>query len=249
MSAGLPLPDRVFGHGFLVRDGVKMGKSSGNTIDPVRLVERYKADAVRYYFLKEIEFGRDGVFDEERFVNIVNADLANDLGNLLNRTSKMVHKYFGGELPDVEIPQDNPLRSIAEGLGERVAKFYDALAFSNACEEILTLVRMGNKYLDEQAPWSLYKKGDHEAVGQILYTVLESVRIATYLLSPIVPSVSTAIYQQLGLSVDFSDSNLIDVSITFQNQSRWGILRAKQALPDPSPVFQKLDFPSDESSA
>lgn len=248
MSAGLPLPDRVFGHGFLIRDGVKMGKSSGNAIDPVRLINLYGADAVRYYFLKEIEFGRDGVFEEERFVNIVNADLANDLGNLLNRTSKMVHKYFGGELPEVEIPTDNPLRSTAEGLSDRVRKAYDALAFSTACEEILTLVRMGNKYLDEQAPWTLYKKGEHAAVGQILYAVLESVRIASYLLSPIVPRVSTAIYQQLGFSVDFSDSNLIDVSITFPNQSTWGILRAKQALPDPSPVFQKLELPSDERS-
>ena len=248
LSAGLPLPDRVFGHGFLIRDGVKMGKSSGNAIDPVRLIELYGADAVRYYFLKEIEFGRDGIFEEERFVNIVNADLANDLGNLLNRTSKMVHKYFGGVLPEGEIPEENVLRSRASGLCDRVTQAYDALAFNAACEEILTLVRMGNKYLDEQAPWSRYKKGETDAVGEILTAVLESVRIAAYLLSPIVPSVSSRIYQQLGFSVDFSDSSLIDVSITFPNHSTWGILRANHALPDPSPVFQKLELPSNDPS-
>lgn len=242
MSAGLALPDRVFGHGFLVRDGLKMGKSSGNTIDPFALVEQYPIDAIRYYLLKEIEFGRDGVFEETRFVNIVNADLANDLGNLLNRTLKMTHKYCGGLVPDVEIPPDNPLRQMAEGLSDRVANAYDALAFSAACEEILSLVRRGNKYIDEQAPFTLYKQGKQAEVEQILYAVLECVRLAAYLLSPIVPHLSTAIYQQLSLSVDFSNADLIDVSFTFPNQTTWGILRAKQALQSPQPVFQKLEL-------
>jgi methionyl-tRNA synthetase len=249
LSAGLPLPDRVFGHGFLLRDGLKMGKSTGNTTDPVRLVNLYGADAVRYYFLKEIEFGRDGVFEEERFVNIVNADLANDLGNLLNRVLKLVHKNCGGAIPDVEIPQENPLRRMGENLSDRVTQAYDALAFNTACEEILTIVRLGNKYIDEQAPWSLFKKGEQAAAEQVCYAVLESVRLAAYLLSPIVPSVCTRIYQQLGYSVDFNNGSLIDVSITFPKQKTWGILRAKQALPDPHPVFQKLELRSEESLA
>ncbi len=247
MSAGLALPDRVFGHGFLVRDGLKMGKSSGNTIDPVALVKQYPIDAIRYYLLKEIEFGRDGVFEETRFVNIVNADLANDLGNLLNRTLKMTHKYCGGLVPDVTIPSENPMRQMAEGLSDRVANAYDALAFSAACEEILTLVRRGNKYIDEQAPFTLYKQGKQAEVEQILYTVLEAVRLAAYLLSPIVPHLSTAIYQQLSFSVDFSNADLIDVSFTFPNQTTWGILRAKQALQPPQPVFQKLELPEDSA--
>lgn len=245
MSADLPLPNRVFGHGFFIRDGVKIGKSSGNAIDPVALVERYGADALRYYFLKEIEFGRDGAFEETRFVNIVNADIANDLGNLLNRTMGMAHKYCGGWVPlsGDDIPTDNPLKAVGEGLSDRVFRAYNNLAFSVACDEILMLVRMGNKYIDEQAPWKLYKQGEQAAVEQVLYTILESVRLAAYLLSPIIPQVSTAIYQQLGYSIDFDNANLIDVSSTFSNHETWGILPAKQSLAAPSPVFQKLELP------
>jgi methionyl-tRNA synthetase len=245
MSAGFPLPKRVFGHGFFVRDGVKIGKSTGNAIDPVALVERYGADAIRYYFLKEIEFGRDGSFDETRFVNILNADLANDLGNLLNRTIGMTRKYCGGLVPlsGDQIPTDDPLRAVGEGLCDRVTRAYHDLAFSVACDEILTLVRMGNKYIDEQAPWKLFKQGEQAVVEQVLYTILESVRIAAYLLSPIIPTVSTAIYQQLGYLVDFDNANLIDVSSTFSNHGEWGTLPAKQVLAEPSPVFQKLELP------
>lgn len=250
MSAGLPLPDRIFGHGFLVRDGVKMGKSMGNVIDPIALVGRYGSDAVRYYFLKEIEFGRDGIFDEARFVNILNADLANDLGNLLNRTLRMAHKYCGGEVSNVtsdSISLENPLKAAGVGLGDRVTRAYDALAFSVACNEILTLVRIGNKYIDEQAPWTLYKQGNQAAVEQVLYVVLESVRLAAYLLSPIIPKVSTAIYKQLGYSIDFNTVNLADAASTFAHHT-WGLLQANQPLDDPQPVFQKLELPGDSPS-
>ncbi|MCY7321775.1 MAG: methionine--tRNA ligase [Phormidesmis sp. CAN_BIN36] len=248
MSAGLSLPDRVFGHGFLVRDGLKIGKSTGNAIDPVPLVDRYGADAVRYYFLKEIEFGRDGVFDEVRFVNILNADLANDLGNLLNRTLKMAQKYCGGNVPDIsgeEVASDNFLKAVGLELGSKVVQAYSDLAFSNACDAILTSVRMGNKYIDEQAPWALYKQGKQADVEQVLYSVLESVRLAAYLLSPIIPNVSTQIYQQLGYSADFGDTRLIEVSAIFPNHQTWGILPAKQVLGEPHPVFQKLDLPEE----
>ena len=248
MSAGLTLPKLVFGHGFLVRDGVKMGKSTGNAIDPVALVDRYGSDAFRYYFLKGIEFGRDGVFEEGRFVDLCNADLADGFGNLLNRTLGLIHKNSSGIVPEVEIPADHPLRLGAEGLGERVAKAYESLAFNVACEEVLHLVRSGNKYINEQAPWSLYKSGKNQDAEQVLYTVLESVRLAAYLLSPIIPRTSTAVYQQLGFNVDFNHMSLIDVSIAFPDHARWGILQAKQALQKPQPVFQKLELPVESSS-
>jgi methionyl-tRNA synthetase len=248
MSAGLPLPNKVFGHGFLTKDGQKMGKSLGNTLNPFELVDRYGSDAVRYYFLKEIEFGRDGDFNETRFKNILNADLANDLGNLLNRTLKMAHKYCQGVVPDLsgaEIPDDCPLKVAGCSLGEEAIAAYESLRFDRACEAILSLVRMGNKYIDDRAPWKLYKQGEQEAVEQILYSVLESVRLAAYLLAPIVPNTSTEIYRQLGYSMDFNDKNsgktLRDVKESFTVHVRWGTLPNRQTLGQPQPVFSRLE--------
>jgi methionyl-tRNA synthetase len=243
MSAGLPLPGQVFGHGHLTKDGQKMGKSTGNTLDPFELVKQYGPDAVRYYFLKEIEFGRDGDFNQTRFINILNADLANDLGNLLNRTLKMVHKYCDGQMPAP--PGDwseNPLATLGYDLGDRVTQSYAALAFSEACEAILTLVRSGNKYIDEQAPWSLYKQGQQETVGHILYTVLEAVRLAAYFLAPIIPTVSTSIYRQLGFSIDFNQQPETHHLAPFNAHARWGFLPKGQTLGNPQPVFQRLEL-------
>ncbi len=243
MSADLPLPGYVFGHGFLTKDGHKMGKTLGNTLDPVKLVEQYGSDAVRYYFLKEIEFGRDGDFNEDRFINVLNADLANDLGNLLNRTLGMTKKYCKGIVPAIavdDVSLEHPLKSIAENLAATVAESYESLAFSQACEKIFDLIRACNKYIDEKAPWSLYKQGQQEAVEEVLYTVLESVRLAAYLLSPIIPQISSAIYQQLGFSIDFSQM-VIDESVDLAHHGIWGVLPGKQKLEKAKPVFQKLE--------
>ena len=242
MSAGVSLPDRIFGHGYLTKDGQKMGKTLGNVLDPFAIVERYGSDAVRYYFLKEIEFGRDGDFNETRFINILNAELANDLGNLLNRTLKMAQKYCNSQVPTptVDSTIDNSLSILGKTLGDRVTRAYEALAFSEACDAILALVRSGNKFIDEQAPWTLYKQGNQPAVEQVIYTVLESVRLAAYLLSPIIPNISNAIYQQLGFSVNFTNQQT--ESAPFEIHSTWGILTAGQTLGDPQPVFQRLEL-------
>jgi len=244
MSAHLPLPGCVFGHGFLTKDGQKMGKTTGNTIDPVNLVNKYGTDAIRYYFLKEIEFGKDGDFNENRFIDIVNADLANDLGNLLNRTLKMVQKYCNAVVPDVrseDITVDNPLKEIGLELSNRVAKAYETLAFSEACREIFTLVRACNKFIDDQAPWTLYKQGELIALAEVLYTVLESARLAAYLLSPIIPSISTDIYKQLGFAIDFNETNLLKETATYVTHAAWGSLIANQQLGEPKPVFVRLE--------
>ncbi|WP_414528598.1 methionine--tRNA ligase [Nodularia chucula] len=244
-SAGLPLPERLFVHGFLTKDGHKMGKSQGNTLDPVALVHSYGSDAVRYYFLKEIEFGKDGDFNEVRFINVLNADLANDLGNLLNRTLNMVKKYCAGDglaIANEAINDQNPLKSIGLGLGDKVKQAYQALAFNQACEATLMLVRTSNKFIDEQAPWSLYKQGKQQEVEIVLYAVLESVRLAAYLLSPVIPNISTAIYQQLGFGIDFNDPINTAMLAPFTTHAHWGILTSEQSLGKPQPVFKRIEI-------
>jgi methionyl-tRNA synthetase len=244
MSAGLPLPGQVFGHGFLTKDGHKMGKSQGNTLDPVALVDRYGADAVRYYFLKEIEFGKDGDFNETRFIHVLNADLANDLGNLLNRTLNMAGRYCGGKVPTIDqaaIPADHPLKTMGQQLGSIVETAYGQLAFSRACTAILALAQASNKFLDEAAPWTLYKQGRQAETETVLYTVLESVRLAAYLLSPVIPQISTAIYQQLGFNVDLNQKTIGDL-LPYKDHAAWGGLPPGQALGKAQPVFQRLEL-------
>lgn len=238
MSAQLPLPSRVYGHGFLTKDGQKMGKSLGNTLDPIALVDHYGADAVRYFFMKEIEFGRDGDFNEIRFVHILNADLANDLGNLLNRTLKMVQKYCQGIVPACnadDFPANHPLKQLGLTIPQFIPGAYESLAFHLACDKALDLARVGNKFIDEQAPWSLFKQGNQAAVESVLYAVLESVRLAAYWLSPVIPNVCDRIYQQLGFTTAIG---------TIPQEADWGFLPAGQPLGTAEPIFQRLELPT-----
>jgi methionyl-tRNA synthetase len=242
MSAGLAIPERVFGHGLLTKDGVKMGKTLGNVIDPYELVRKYGADPIRYYFLKEIEFGRDGDFSEDRFILSVNADLANSLGNLLNRSLGMVAKYCDRTIPEelvseIDIDIQNlidPVKSKAMSLGDRVSISYEALAFRSACEQILEVIWDCNKLIDDATPWKLFKSGKTAEVNQLLYSVLETVRITAYLLSPIIPQISTEIYRQLCL--DFNQ-----LELRSWEHTQWGILKSVRILEEFKPIFQRIE--------
>ncbi|WP_072621342.1 methionine--tRNA ligase [Spirulina major] len=244
MAADIDPPQQVFGHGFLTKDGRKMGKSLGNTIDPIDLVNRYGADAVRYYFLKEIEVGQDGDFSETRFINVLNADLANDLGNLLNRTLGMMKKYCQSTVPTVDLSiysDTHALAQLGRGLSDRIIPAYEQYQFNQVCEDIFNLIRTGNKFIDDQAPWSLYKQGQQTEVEQVLYSVLESVRLAAYLLAPIIPNLSSKIYQQLGFDIEFNHQASLSTQAPFALHCQWGHLPGGQLLATPSPVFAKLE--------
>lgn len=244
LSAELPIPKKVFGHGFLTKDGLKMGKSLGNTLDPFALVDKYGETAVRYYFLRAIEFGKDGDFNEARFVDVLNADLAKNLGNLLNRTLGMLKKYCQGNGPQLTIEnygENDPLRTIGVNLGQKVTTAYENLQFKQACEAILELANASNKYIDDNAPWILFKEGKQTEIEQVLYAVLESIRLAAYLLSPIVPNLSSDIYQQLGFELNFNH-NQINSSDIFANHAQWGRLTANKNLNKARPVFLQLEL-------
>ena len=204
MALDLPLPKQVFGHGWLVLDGGKMSKSKGNVIDPVVLVEKYGLDAIRYYLLREVAFGADGVYSEEALVLRINTDLANDLGNLLHRSLSMVEKFAGGVVPAPSEygPLEEALIEEANLTIEKVQKHMDKLEVSDALAAIFALIGRANKYIDEAAPWSLNKQGNRERLGTVLYTMVEVIRLSAVLLTPFLVETPTRIFAQLGLDTD-----------------------------------------------
>eukprot|EP00898_Chlorokybus_atmophyticus_P003511 jgi/Chlat1/4160/Chrsp27S04262 len=238
LSAGLPLPTAVYGHGFLTKDGLKMGKSLGNVLEPKRLVEAYGSDAVRYFFLKEIEFGKDGDFSNERFINIVNANLANDIGNLLNRTLNLLKKFCSGSVPVAAsaLPSDHPMRALAASSAESARAGYEQLAFGAVCEACLAMSGYGNGYMEEKAPWSMFKKGEAEKAEAAMHlvAVLETVRIVSVMLSPITPGLSRRVHLQLG----YNDQQFDELR---WDDTRWGGLQEGQVTAKPAPVFARLE--------
>ena len=235
LSAGMKTPLSVFGHGFLTREGQKMGKSLGNVLDPIKLLEYGGIDAMRWYLLRDIEFGEDGDFQIRRFVDIVNSELSNTIGNLLNRTITMSKKWFQDS-----IPIDNPssinsqLKEISEiKINEYMNAFKDT-NFKNSANAIIDFANSANLFLNDRAPWKLIKDiSNNEIVAQDIYSVLESCRLIGVLLIPFVPDLSKRILNQL--KIDNS-------SITFENSLHWGLLNPTNGLQDPIPVMHKIEF-------
>jgi methionyl-tRNA synthetase len=244
LSAGLDLPARVFGHGFLTREGQKMGKSLGNVLDPAELLERCGRDAVRWYLLRDIPFGDDGDFQQQRFSDLVNNDLANTIGNLLNRTSSMARRWFADSVPPAGQGRDadHPLAAAAATACSQALAGFEDLDFRTAAEAALALAISANGYLNDQAPWSRMKQeGNGEQVAADLYAVLEAARVVALLLAPLLPDLSGRMLTQLGQAIPPSGVEC-PAGSRWEAQLAWGGLVPGAPLPEPSPVMARLEL-------
>ena len=235
MALGEPLPKQVFGHGWLILEGGKMSKSKGNVVDPYALSEMFGVDALRFFLLRTFPFGSDGNFSNELLIQTINMDLANDLGNLVSRTTAMVEKYFGGTLPTERENSDADcdLKAMASTLRDRYETEMEHFQFQNALEQVFKTIQRANKYIDENAPWTLAKdQGNRARLAAVMYNLLETVRICAVLLTPFIPDSAEKIFDQIGAC---------PCCRTWEKANVWGSLRPDVTVHKGEALFPRID--------
>ena len=236
MALDIPLPKKIYGHGWITFGGGKMSKSSGNVIDPFVLSDRYGVDALRYHLLREMPFGSDCPYTNEMMFNRLNCDLANDLGNLVSRTVAMAIKYFGGTLPveREESELDDELLSMLSTLSSEVTSDFETMHISDGLEKIFKVIARANKYIDENAPWVLAKDEDQKIrLATVLYNLLDAIRRCTILLSPVMPTTATKIYEQIGAD---------ETNTAWDDAATYGALKADVTVTKGEVLFPRIDI-------
>ena len=245
MALDLPLPEKVYGHGWLIVDGDKMSKSKGNVVDPIGLIDEFGADAIRYFLLREINLGQDGNFSRDALIQRINSDLANDLGNLLHRTLNMVGKFQDGVLlaPQGESEIDKSLKADAAETVAFFAENMEKMELSLSIKKVWAFISRANKYIDETAPWALAKdESKKQELANVMYNLAESLRHISVLISPFMPVTAERIWQQLNLPGKFADVQLDDIKA-------WGGIAGGHKVGTPEQLFPRIEVEKDETPA